>query len=294
VQTLAQTLIDALSLGSLYALTALGVTLVFTVMGMMNFAHGQLIMLAAYAVWALAGVPFALAVVGAIATGALAALLLERVAFRPIRSADISTQLVTSLAVATILENLVAATVGQRPRSVATPSYLASSFDLGALSIPHLEIVTIAVSATALIVLTRFLARSRLGLELRAAAENFELARLSGVRANQVIATAFLISGALAALVGVLLAAQTGLVTPDMGLTPVLIGFVAVTIGGFDRISGAVLGGLVLGATTAFLAAYLPGNLQPYRDAFVFSLPIIVLTLRPFGLLGGVIERPRV
>jgi branched-chain amino acid transport system permease protein len=291
VADLAQTLIDGLSLGALYALIALGVTLVFTVMGMMNFAHGELIMLAAYALYALAGTPFAVALLGALTTGVVAALALERVAFRSVRRADISTQLVTSLAVAIVLQHIVAATVGTRPRSVATPSFLSESSDLAGLSVPHFELITLALAIAVLWGLGAFLSRSSLGLQLRAASENFEMARLLGVRANRVIATAFAISGALAALVGVLLVAQTGTVTPSMGLTPVLIGFIAVTIGGVGRISGAIVGGLFLGMATGLLAAYLPDNLQPYRDAMVFATPILILALRPLGLLEATPQR---
>jgi len=129
---------------------------------------------------------------------------------------------------------------------------------------------------------------------MRAAAENFEMARLLGVRADRLIALSFAISGALAAAVAVLLVAQTSQVSPTMGLTPVLVGFVAVVIGGFGRIFGAVLGGLVLGVASALLGAYLPEGLLPFRDAFVFSVPVVVLIFRPHGLLGSALGEARV
>src|SRR6187200_607047 len=121
---LGQHLIDALALGSLYALIALGITLVYTVMGMMNFAHGEFIMLAAYALYVLAGLPFGVAVAAALLTGSLIALLAERVAFRPVRNADLSAQLVTSLAVAAILQSVVIDAVDARPQTAATPGVL--------------------------------------------------------------------------------------------------------------------------------------------------------------------------
>jgi branched-chain amino acid transport system permease protein len=291
---LAQNLIDALALGSLYALIALGVTVVYTVMDMMNFAHGEFIMLSAYALFVLADVPFGVAVAGALLTGVLIAVLAERVAFRPVRRADLSAQLVTSLAVATIVQNAVVAFVNARPKSVATPSFVGETTQIGSLSVPNLEFVTLALTAIVLAGLGWMLYRTRSGLAIRAASENFDMARLLGVRADRVIALSFAVSGALAAVVGVLLVMQTGQVSPTMGLTPVLVGFVAVVIGGFGRMSGAVIGGLFLGAVSSLLGAYLPAGLVPFRDAIVFSLPVAILIFRPHGLLGSATGEARV
>jgi branched-chain amino acid transport system permease protein len=291
---LGQNLIDALALGSLYALIALGITLVYTVMGMMNFAHGEFIMLAAYALYVLAGLPFGVAVAGALLTGAAVALLAERVAFRPVRNADLSAQLVTSLAVAAILQNVVTVAVNARAQSVETPAALSETTNIGGLVVPNLEFVTLGLTAFVLGGLGWLLYRTRTGLTMRAAAENFDMARLLGVRANRVIAISFAISGALAAAVGVLLVMQTGQVSPTMGLTPVLVGFVAVVIGGFGRIFGAVIGGLLLGVLSSLLGVYLPDGLVPFRDAIVFTVPVLILIFRPHGLLGGEVGRARV
>jgi branched-chain amino acid transport system permease protein len=291
---LAQSLIDALALGGLYALIAMGVALIYTVMGMMNFAQGEFIMLPAYALYVLAGLPFAVTVCAALATGIAIAVLAERVAFRPVRNADLAAQLVTSLAVATILQNVVSAAVDARAQSVATPELLSESSQIGALSIPNLEILTLALTVIVLGGLGWLLYRTRIGLEMRAAAENFEMARLLGVRANRVIAIAFAISGALAATVGVLIVMQTGQVSPTMGLTPVLVGFIAVVIGGFGRIFGAVVGGLLLGVLSSLLGTYLPDGLVPFRDAIVFSLPVAILIVRPQGLLGAATGQARI
>lgn len=289
-----QNLIDAFALGSLYALIALGVAVIYTVMGLLNFAQGEFIMVPAYALYVLAGMPFGLAVALAVVTGVTLAVLAERVAFRPVRNADLSAQLVTSLAVAAILQNAITATVSARPQSVATPSILSESTSLGAISVPNLEFLTIGLTVITLAGLGWLLYRTAIGLQMRAAAENFAMARLLGVRANRVIAVSFAISGGLAAMVAVLLVAQTGQVSPTMGLTPVLVGFVAVVIGGFGRIFGAALGGLLLGATSALLGAYLPEGLVPFRDAIVFSLPVVILIARPYGLLGSAVGTARV
>lgn len=291
---LAQNLIDALALGGLYALIALGITLVFTVMGMMNFAHGEFIMLASYALLIFAGLPFAVAVAGALLAGILIALIVERVAFRPVRSADLSAQLVTSLAVAAILQSVVTVAADARSQSVETPAAISESTSFGSLSIPNLEFVTLGLTAIVLAALGWLLYRTRTGLAMRAAAENFDMARLLGIPADRVIAISFAISGALAATVGVLLVMQTGQVSPTMGLTPVLIGFVAVVIGGFGSVLGAVIGGLVLGVLSSLLGVYLPDGLAPFRDAIVFTFPILILIFRPHGLLGGEIGKARV
>jgi branched-chain amino acid transport system permease protein len=291
---LGQNLIDALALGSLYALIALGITLVYTVMGMMNFAHGEFIMLSAYALFAFAGLPFAAAVGGALLAGVGIALLAERVAFRPVRNADLSAQLVTSLAVAAILQNVVTAAVDARAQSVETPAAISESTTIGSISVPNLEFLTLGLTVIVLGGLGWLLYRTRTGLAMRAAAENFDMARLLGVRADRVIAIAFAISGVLAAAVGVLLVMQTGQVSPTMGLTPVLVGFVAVVIGGFGRMFGAVIGGLMLGALSSLLAVYLPEGLAPFRDAIVFTFPVLILIVRPHGLLGGEIGKARV
>jgi branched-chain amino acid transport system permease protein len=294
VTELAQNLIDALALGSLFALIALGVSVIYTVMGMMNFAQGEFIMVPAYALYLLAGLPFAFALAGALMSGVALAVAAERVAFRPVRNADLSAQLVTSLAVAAILQNAVSVAVSPRAQSVATPSFFGESIALGSISVPNLELVTIGLTLAILVGVGLLLYRTSAGLVMRAAAENFEMARVLGVRADRLIALSFAISGALAALVAGLLVAQTGQISPTMGLTPVLVGFVAVVIGGFGRIFGAVLGGLVLGALSSLLGAYLPDGLVPFRDAFVFTVPVIVLIFRPHGLLGSALGEARV
>lgn len=291
---LVQNLIDALALGSLYALIALGVAVIYTVMGMLNFAQGEFIMVPAYALFVCAGLPFGVGLGVALLVGIVLAVVAERVAFRPVRNADPSSQLVTSLAVAAILQNAVAVTVDVRAQSVATPAVLGESTEISRIAIPNLEFLTIGLTVVTLAGLGWLLYRTRIGLAMRAAAENFEMARLLGVRADRVVAISFAISGALAAAVGILLVAQTGQVSPTMGLTPVLVGFVAVVIGGFGRIFGAVAGGLLLGALSSLLGAYLPPGLVPFRDAIVFTMPVVILLFRPHGLLGGATGETRV
>jgi branched-chain amino acid transport system permease protein len=251
-------------------------------------------MVPAYVLYLLAAAPFAVAVAVALAAGVAVAVVAERIAFRPVRGADLSAQLVTSLAVAVVLQNIVVAAIETRPQSVATPVFLGGSMEIGGLHVANLDLVTIGATAVALISLGLLLQRTRIGLAIRATAENLEMARLLGVRANRVIPVCFAISGGLAALVGVILTAQSGQVSPSMGLTPILIGFIAVSIGGLGRISGAVVGGLLLGILSSLLGAYLPSGLVPFRDAFVFSVPIAILVVLPHGLMAGDAGKARV
>jgi branched-chain amino acid transport system permease protein len=242
----------------------------------------------------MAGVPFGIAVAGALMTGIIIAVVAERFAFRPVRGMDPSAQLVTSLAVAAILQNVIVVAIDNRAQSVASPPSLSEATTVAGVAIPNLEFLTIALTVVALGALGYLLYRTETGLQMRAAAENFAMARLLGVNADRVVAVSFAVSGLLAAIVGVLLVLQTGQVSPEMGLTPVLVGFVAVVIGGFGRLFGAVIGGLILGVLSALLGAYLPSSLVPFRDAFLFSIPIAILLVRPEGLLGSAYGEARV
>jgi branched-chain amino acid transport system permease protein len=282
---LAQNVIDALSLGSLYALLALGVALIFGIMRLLNFAHGQLIMVGGYALWALDGAPAPLQFLGAILIVISAALFLELVAFRPLRNADPAVLLVSSFAVAFLMENLALVIFGGRAKGVSLPDWLSDSLTVASLRIPVLSIVSVVAAAVLLAALALFFNRTSIGIQMRAAAESFSTARLLGVRANTVIMAAFAISGVLAATASLLIVAKGGTVTPAMGTAPVLIAFIAVIIGGLGSLKGAVYGGYLLGILTVVLQVVLPLSLRPYRDAFVYGVVLLVLTVRPQGLV---------
>jgi branched-chain amino acid transport system permease protein len=283
---IAQYVIDALSLGSLYAVFALGIALVFGIMGLINFAHGELIMAGGYALVLLQDDVGFGRLIALFAVVVLLALAMERVAFRPVRKADPETMLVTSFAVSFLLQSLAVLIFGGLPRSV-TPwaSITSEHFTVGGLQIQYLDLLAVVTTAVILAGLALFFGRTRIGVQMRAAAEDFTTARLLGVRANTVIALSFALSGALAGVAALFLVAKTGIVTPSMGLAPVLAAFIATIVGGLGSVQGAVLGGYVLGAITVALQAALPLDLRPYRDAFVFAAVIAVLLLRPQGLL---------
>lgn len=284
IEQTVQTLVDVVSVGSLYALTALGIGLIFGVMRLINFAHSQLIMIAGYAVLLLFAQSAVLAIAGALAGAVLLALLIERAAFRPLRGADPATLLIASFAVSFFVEKTMIMLVGSRPKGVDFLPFLGGQVELLGVRLQLLQIVTIIVSLVLLVATTWFLKSTRLGLEMRAAAENFRMAEVLGIRANRVIAAAFAISGLLAAAVACLFVAQTGLVQPRMGLQLVIIAFVGTVIGGLGSLPGAALGGFLVGAATILLQALLPPELRVFREAFLFLAVTLVLLLRPQGL----------
>ncbi len=285
MEHLVQTLVDAVSVGSLYALTALGIGLIFGVMRLINFAHGELITFAAYTLLALFGLPVPLMLFGAIAVAVALALVTERAAFRPLRNADPTTLLISSFAVSFFLQKLLILVVGSRLKGLDFLPALGRQIELLGIRLQLLQIATILVSAILLVALTWFLRATRLGLQMRAAAEDFRMARVLGVRANRVIAMAFALSGILAAAVSCLIVVQTGVVQPRMGLQLVVIAFVGTVIGGLGSLTGAALGGFLVGAASILLQALLPPDLRVFREAFVFVAVALVLLFRPQGLI---------
>jgi branched-chain amino acid transport system permease protein len=310
-----QQVVNALSAGSLYALMAVGLAMVFGILRLINFAHGDLMMIAAYlAAFALgAGLALPLAIPIMVAGTVLVALLMERIAYRPIRGAPDVAMLLTSFAVGQILQNgtLLTTRLADKPQQIAFPSPegLGGVATIGSITVPQVNIVSFVVGTVLLGLLTVFVTRTRLGLSMRAAAEDLMAAQLMGIKVNRVVAVAFAIGGALASVAGLLFAVQAGQINPYIGFTPVLKAFIAAVIGGFGSIAGAVVGGYVLGflevlatALTGlgellppgsvpdpvreFLQTWLPSSLASYRDAFVFVALIVVLLVRPQGILG--------
>jgi branched-chain amino acid transport system permease protein len=285
VHALIQNAIDALSFGSLYALFALGIALIFGIMGLINFAHGELIMVGGFALVYLGHPGWPLLILGTVAIVVAFSLAIERIAFRPVRGADPITLLVTSFAVSYLLQNLAQVIFGSVPQAVNVSTSLAQSFSIGGIYIAKLDVVTVVATLVLLSGLGLFLGKTRVGVQMRAAAEDFRMARVLGVNANRVIATAFALSGVLAAVASILLVAQTGVVTSTIGSSPVLIAFIATVLGGIGSLRGAVLGGFILGIITVALQAYLPLEFRYYRDAFAYGAVIVMLLVRPQGLI---------
>jgi branched-chain amino acid transport system permease protein len=310
-----QQVVNALSAGSLYALMAVGLAMVFGILRLINFAHGDLMMIAAYlAVFSIgAGFSFVASLPIIIVGTVIVGLLMERVAYRPLRGAPDVAVLLSSFAVGQILQNgtLLVSRLANKPQLIAFPSpdLLNGVVTIGAVAIPKVNLASFVAGIVLLGLLTLFVTRTNLGLSMRAAAEDLPAARLVGINVNRVVATAFAIGSALAAVAGVLYSVQAGQINPYMGFTPVLKAFIAAVIGGFGSIAGAVLGGYVLGflevlvtslagigdllpagsvspEVRQFLHDWLPSGLASWRDAVVFIVLIVVLLVRPQGILG--------
>ncbi len=282
-----QQLVNAVSLGGIYALLALGLAVVFSIVRLINFAHGEVMTVAGYAIWValVLSVPVPVAVAAGLAAGTLASVAMERVAFRPMRGASVTSLLITSFAVSEIIKVLFQNGISARPMPIVLPPWLSGTVTLGGLTVGIISVVSIATVALSLAALNLILRRTTLGIAMRAAAEDFPVVRLMGIRANHVVALAFAISGALAGIAAVLWVAQRGSVDPLMGATPVLKAFIATVLGGLGSLSGAVAGGFMVGAIEVLLQAFLPQDLLPYREAISLTLIIALLLWRPDGLV---------
>lgn len=282
-----QQTINAIALGGTYALLALGLAIVFSIMGMINFAHGELMTITGYTLLycGMSGVPFIISVPLAILAATCAAMLMERVAFRLVRNSSAATMLVTSFAVATILQTLFQNLISKRPKPVALPEFFSESIAFGDFIIGVNKLLAIGTTIGMLIFLNWFFKGTKVGVAMRAAAEDFPVARLMGVRANAVIAGAFALSGMLAGVAAVLWVSQRASVDPLMGFVPVLKAFIAAILGGLGSLSGAVAGGFLLGFIEIYLTAFLPDNLLGFKEPIGLGLVVLVLLWRPNGLI---------
>jgi branched-chain amino acid transport system permease protein len=296
-QYIAQQTINALSLGSIYALVAIGLAMVFGILRLINFAHGDLMMVACYAAFFLVttGIGFIPLTALAIFAAAFLGILTERVAYRPARGAPDVVMLLTSLAVSILIENLFVMLVSPVPRSFrsVTPSFLDTVQQWGSVSVSNINLLTMATTVVLFILLLLFVTRTRVGVAMRATAEDLLGAKLVGIDIDRVVLAAFAVGSGLAGVAGILWAARLGKIDPLMGFVPLLKAFVAAVIGGFGSLGGAVLGAYVLGFAEIFFVGFLPPSLSSYRDAFVFLLLILVLLVRPNGILGPT-EREKV
>jgi branched-chain amino acid transport system permease protein len=284
--TLLQQLIDAVALGALYGLVAVGIGLVFGIMRLINFAYGELITAGGYTLAYLSGQSAAVAILACVAVVVALSLVMERVAFRPLRNASPATMLVATFAISFLLQNAYLLKFGSRGRTVGTLGGLNGAVKVGSLNIRWISIVALVVGVVLLAATTLLLNRTTIGLQMRAAAADFRTARILGVRANRVISFSFLVSGVLAAAVSVLLTVQDPLVTPEYGVSITLFALIGVVVGGLDRLVSAALGGFAIGFANSFVGARLPTSSSVYLPSVIFGLVIIVLLLRPAGLFA--------
>jgi branched-chain amino acid transport system permease protein len=290
---LVQNMINGASLGSTYALLALGLALVYSIMGLINFAHGELFTIGGYVMWFAfeKHVPWEAVLVLTPLACAVAAMLMERIAFRPLRGASLVTLLITSFAVSYFLQTVFQIGISAAPEGIQLPGWVNDTVHVGSYTIASVKLVTTGVTLVALALLTLFLRRTLLGVSMRAAAEDFQIVRLMGVRANRVVTLAFGLSGALAGIAALLFFATTAAVDPPTGTPLVINAFIAVILGGLGSLSGAVLGGFVLGFAEVLFTARLPGSSSEFANAFVLLVVIGLLLLRPQGLFGRAAAR---
>lgn len=291
-----QIVLNALSLGSLHALLALGLVMVFGILKLVNFAYGELIMVAGYTWFILQPglVPLIVIVIAAIAMVVLTSVATERIAFRPLRSGSMNAMLITSFAVSTLLQSSALIFVSPRPSVIRVPLWLSRYISIGPAQIPVLNIVIFVVSILTLMGLWLVVHRTRLGITLRAASDDFRMLQLLGVRADQVIAGAFAISGLLAGIAGVLWVARIGMVWPTIGMTPLLIAIISIVVGGMNSLRGAIVGGFFMGSLHIVMQSFLPANLLAFLDAFIFGVVILVLVFRPEGIVRGRFQTERI
>lgn len=294
MEYLAQQMMNAFAFGAEYALLALGLAIVFSIMGLVNFAHGEMIAVGGYSMVAMAALSLGnpMIVIGfALLAAVVASVTLERVAFRPVRYADPTTGLLTAFGVSIILQNLFLLLVSPRPIAVTSLYFLEWSIPIGVVSISSLQLFEALTTIIVIVALMLFLRQTSLGLAMRAAALDFEMVRLTGIRANRVFAMAFMISGMLAGIACIFIMARRGSVDPHLGFDPVLKAFVACVVGGFGSLPGAVLGGFLLGAVEVAMLVLLPQSLGGMTDAFVFGIIALVLVWRPNGILAPRTEK---
>lgn len=286
LQTWLQYLVDAVSVGALYALMALALALLFSVMGLMNFAFGEVVMVSAYAMYYTRSGPWPLMIVATIGAGVVVSLLMERVAFRPLRRGSAMTLLIASLGVSIGLQALARMIFGTAAKGIPPFPALEHNVVIGGVAVSYVSLLTAFVTLALLIGLSLLLRRTTLGVQLRASTEDFRMARMLGVRADRVIASAFAITGVLGAVVALLLMARSGGLSPSMGLEPALIAFIGAVLGGLGSIGGATLGGFVFGAFITLLQAALPESVASYTPAIAFSTVMVILIFRPEGIVG--------
>ena len=282
-------LISAVKLGSIYALVAIGYSIVYSIMGMINFAHGELLMIATFSLWVLlnAGVPFALAVALAILITALFGILIERIAYRSIRNAGESTQIITSLAVSIFLEALCQAIFNSSSKALIIPEVFSRTFQILDTTVSVIDAVTLACTVILTLAVVLIIRKTAVGKAMRAVADNMEAADLMGIDKDRVITAAFVIGSVLAAVAGILYSGKYTSFSNDMGFMLGVKAFIAAVLGGLGSLTGAVAGGYIMAALEVFFSGYLPRGVGSYQTAFTFLVLILVLLIRPNGLFGS-------
>ena len=283
-----QHLVNALALGSLYALIAIGYTMVYGILRLINFAHGEIFMLGGYIAFyavTLFFLPWGAAFVVALGLTGIVGIAVERIAYRPLRNSPRISIMISAIGVSFLFQNLGVLIFGGRPVPFPVPQIFDIVISIGEISFMSVSLFIPVLTASLLIILQTIVRKTKTGMAMRACSTDIPAARLMGVDVNRIVSFTFAAGSLLAAIGGVMWALRYPNLHPTMGLMPGLKCFIAAVIGGIGNISGAVLGGMLLGMIEIMLVATMPA-LSGYRDAFAFVLLIIVLLVKPSGLMG--------
>lgn len=284
MSTFISTLIDGLSLGAIYALIALGYTMVYGIAKMLNFAHGDIIMVGAYAIMTTLnfGGHFALSIVVAVVICTIAGVIIEKLAYKPLRGASPLAVLITAIGVSYLLQSVSQLIFGSKSQTVSLPSF--GNIKIGTVELSASTLITLAVGAVIMAALTLFVKKTRTGRAMQAVSEDRGAAQLMGVNVNRIIMITFAVGSALAAFASLFYLMQIPSATPTLGSMPGIKAFTAAVIGGIGSIPGAMLGGIILGVIEKVCLS-IP-VLNPYTTAIEFSLLIVILLVKPIGILG--------
>lgn len=283
-----QNLSNGISLGCLFALIAIGYTMVYGILRLINFAHGDIFMMAAFFVYysmVIFSLPWGVACLVAVVLAMLLGMVVEKVAYRPLRDAPRISSLCSAIGMSFLLENFAIVVFGGRPKSFYSPEFFAKTYILGEVRVPGVNFVTPIVTIIFLLILTYIVYKTKTGLAMRAISKDFDTAKLMGINLNRTISLTFIIGSGLAAIGAVLWALRYPQIWPFMGVYPGWRAFTAAIIGGIGSIRGAMVGGFLVGLLTIMIVAFLP-SLAGYKDAFIFIILIFVLLFKPEGLFG--------
>lgn len=283
-----QHLFNGFALGSLYALIAIGYTMVYGILRLINFAHGEILMVSMF--FALFGItlfslPWPLAFILAIIVTALFGMAIERVAYRPLRNAPRISVLISAIGVSFLLQNLGLVVFDARPKAFPRPDMFNQLWHFGRVSVLSLNLYIPLFTILLLVALTWFITKTRTGMAMRAVSKDLDTARLMAIDVNRIVSITFGIGSALAAVGGIMWAMKYPQIHPLVGVFPGLKCFIAAVVGGIGNVPGAMVGGFLLGLGEIMLVAFLP-ELSGYRDAFSFVLLIFILLAKPTGIMG--------
>ncbi len=292
--TFLQQLVNGASLGSMYALIAIGYTMVYGVLRLINFAHGDIMMVGAFMTYLATsmGMPFGVAVLFGVVISVLVGMLTDKIAYKPLRDAPKISLLITAIGISFFLENLFNVLFGGVPKAFSAPDYLTKVLHLGNIYLPVTVIIIPVITVLILGSVLWVLYRTKYGMAIRALAFDIPTVKLMGVNADSIISIVFALGSALAAIGGVFYAISYPSIDPLMGVIVGLKAFAAAVLGGIGSVTGAVIGGFILGFTEILVVALFP-ELGGYKDAFAFFFLILVLLFRPTGIMGEDLERSR-